>query len=110
VVKYLTPTDIEATLDVIERRSVVGSRLIIVYHSPAFLLRLVGPALRRLGEPLRSTFTAGQMSALLAKYRFVVVQDEDLPMIGSKLSTDIAQATRAMKHLRITTACRLPGQ
>ena len=108
VVMYLRPNDIEATLAVVERRSVVGSRLIIAYHSPTFLLRFIGPALRLLGEPLRSASTVSEMRALLARYGFRVVQDEDLPTIGRRLGADIAQATRTMKHLRIATADRLP--
>jgi methyltransferase (TIGR00027 family) len=104
VVMYLTPNDVEATLAVVERRSVVGSRLIIAYHSPTFLLRLIGPALRLLGEPLRSASTVSEMRALLARYGFRVVQDEDLPTIGRNLGADTAQATRTMEHLRIATA------
>jgi methyltransferase (TIGR00027 family) len=107
VVMYLTPKDVEATLAVVERRSEVGSRLIIAYHSPTFLLRLIGPALRLLGEPLRSASTVSEMRALLARYGFRVVQDEDLPTIGRKLGADTAQATRTMEHLRIATADRL---
>ena len=107
VVMYLTTADIEATLAIIERRSVVGSRLIIAYHSPALMLRLIGPFVRRLGEPLRSAFTADTMRALLSKYGFGVVWDAAMPTIGDAMSAEIAQATRRMKHLRIVTADRL---
>jgi len=62
------------------------------------------------GATTISRFAVPTPFALLAKYGFGVVQDEDLPMIGRKLSTDIAQATRILKHLRITTADRLPDQ
>src|SRR5215470_12522585 len=101
VVMYLTPADIETTLAVIEHRSAAGSRLIVEYHSPALMLRLIGPIVRRLGEPLRSAFTADTMRALLARYGFGVVRDDDLPTIGGALSAEIAQATRMMKHMRI---------
>jgi methyltransferase (TIGR00027 family) len=107
VVMYLAPADIEATLAIIERRSVVGSRLIIAYHSPALMLRLIGPFVRRLGEPLRSAFTADTMRALLSKYGFGVVWDAAMPTIDDAMSAEIAQATRRMKHLRIVTADRL---
>jgi len=107
VVMYLTPADIEATLDVIKRRSVSGSRLIVMYHSPALMLRLIGLIVRRIGEPLRSSFTADTMRALLARYGFGVVWDADMPTIGCAMSAEIAQATRRMKHLRIVTADRL---
>jgi hypothetical protein len=70
------------------------------------MLRLIGPVVRRLGEPLRSSFTADKMRALLAKYRFGVVWDADLPTIGGAMSAEIAQATRRWKHLRIVTADR----
>src|SRR5689334_16105073 len=57
VVMYLAPADVDATLAVIERRSAPRSRLIVLYHSPKPLLRVVGFFVRRLGEPLRSSFT-----------------------------------------------------
>ncbi len=107
VVMYLTPADIEATLAIIKRRSAAGSRLIVMYHSPALMLRLIGPVVRRMGEPLRSSFTADTMRMLVAKYGFGVVWDADMPTIGGAMSAEIAQATRRMKHLRIVTADRL---
>ncbi len=109
VVMYLTLADIEATLAVIDRRSAAASRLIVAYHSPWPLLRLVGLLLRRIGEPLRSAFTAEAMRGLLAKHKFEVVQDEDVPTIGAGLSAEIARATRVVKHLRIATAVRQLG-
>lgn len=107
VVMYLTPADIEATLYVIRRRSADGSRLIIVYHSPALMRRLIGLFVRRLGEPLRSAFTADEMRALLARYGFGVVSDADMPTIGVAMSPEIAEGTRRMKHLRIAIADRI---
>jgi len=107
VVMYLTKADVEATLAVIERRSARGSRLIVAYHSPALMLKLVGTIVRRMGEPLRSTFTADAMAALLAKHRFKVVRDDDLYAIGAALSDDLARATRMMKYMRIVTADRV---
>jgi methyltransferase (TIGR00027 family) len=107
VVMYLKLADIEATLAALAARSAPGSRLVVVYHSSAALLWLVGLVLRRIGEPLRSVFSATEMRALLAKYTFDVVRDEALPLIGARLSSDVAQATRIMKHMRIATAERL---
>jgi methyltransferase (TIGR00027 family) len=107
VVMYLTPADVEATLAVVERRSAAGSRLIVAYHSPALLLKLVGVLVRRMGEPLRSAFTADAMRALLTKHGFAVVRDDDLPAIGAALSDEVARATKKMKHMRIVTADRL---
>ncbi len=106
VVMYLAQPDIEATLAVIQRRSAPASRLVVVYHSPALVLRLVGLAVARLGEPLRSSFTADAMRALLATYGFAVVRDEATPAIGAALSPEVARATRGIKHVRIATADR----
>jgi hypothetical protein len=69
-------------------------------------LRLVALLVLLVGEPLRSVFTAGQMRTLFARFGFDVVQDEDIPAIAAKLSADLAQATRFVKHLRIATAVR----
>jgi methyltransferase (TIGR00027 family) len=107
VVMYLTPADVEATLAIVARRSAVGSRLVVAYHCPAPILRIVGFLVRRLGEPLRSVLTADAMRALLARHRFTVVRDEDLPTIAAALSPELGRATQILKHLRIVTADRL---
>jgi methyltransferase (TIGR00027 family) len=107
VVMYLTPADIEATLNVIKRRSAGGSRLIVAYHSPAPMLRVIGFFVRRLGEPLRSAFTADEMRELLARYGFGVVSDADIRTIGGAMSAEVAEGTRMMKHLRIVVADRI---
>jgi len=106
VIMYLAPSDIAATLAVIERRSAAASRLVVVYHQPALALRLMRPVMRRIGEPLRSSFTADAMRELLAAHGFAVVRDEDLPTIGAALSPSIAPKMRAMRHIRIATADR----
>lgn len=108
VVMYLTRADIEATLRVIEQRSPSASRLIVAYHSPALLRRVVGAIVRRVGEPLRSVFTSTEICKLLGKYSFRVIRDEALPEIAARLSPAIADATWPVKHLRIATADRAP--
>ena len=105
VVMYLTQAAIEATLDVVQKRSASDSRLIVVYHSPAPILKLVGLLLRVVGEPLRSAYSAEQMRELLARFGFDVLADADVPTIGGTLSADLAQ-TRYLKHMRIVTAAR----
>jgi methyltransferase (TIGR00027 family) len=109
VVMYLTPADVEKTLAVVARRSAAGSRLIVLYHSPAVILRLVGLLVRRLGEPLRSTFTPPAMRALLAQHGFAVIHDDDLPTLAAPLSAELARETRVVKHMRIATADLLPA-
>jgi len=104
VVMYLTQADIEATLGVVQRRSASGSRLVIVYHSPALILSVLGLALRWIGEPLRSAFEPERMQALLARYGFAVVDDQDLSAFGAALSPEIGVATRRVKHQRVVTA------
>jgi methyltransferase (TIGR00027 family) len=104
VVMYLDPSDVEATLAAVERRSAPKSRLIVVYHSPALLLRVVGPILRVIGEPLRSTYTKDAMSALLRKYGFRVASDRDNAQIGAALSPEIGKATKVITHQRIAIA------
>jgi methyltransferase (TIGR00027 family) len=104
VVMYLTERDIEATLEVVARRSAPGSRLIVAYFSPALLIHLVGVMVRRLGEPIQSVFTSDAMRTLLEKHRFRVVSDQGLPEIGRTLSANVARATRRLRHLRVVTA------
>jgi methyltransferase (TIGR00027 family) len=107
VVMYLSPADIEATLAVVERRSAAGSRLIIAYHVPALILKVVGILLKRLGEPLRSAFRPQQMRALLAQHGFDVLGDQDLLGVGLTLSPEIGKAAGRVKHMHIVTAERV---
>jgi methyltransferase (TIGR00027 family) len=104
VVMYLTRPQIEATLEVIARRSAARSQLIVAYHQPALILVLFGFLVRRLGEPLRSAFRAEQMRELLAAYGFRVTRDEDVPTIGARISACVGQQTRRLVHARVAVA------
>jgi methyltransferase (TIGR00027 family) len=106
VVMYLDRHEIETTLRVIEDRSAPGSRLIVAYHQPAWMLFLLAVIVRRLGEPIRTVLTPRQMRELLAQYGFSTRWDRDLPSIGYELSPEIGRAVRLMRHLRIVTANR----
>ena len=101
---YLRPSDIEASLAVIQRRSAPGSRLIVLYHVPALVLKVLGLLLKRVGEPLRSAFRPAQMRALLAKYGFEVSSDQDLASAGHALSPQIGKAAARVKHLHVAVA------
>lgn len=106
VVMYLTPAEVESTLRVLEKRSAPASRLVIVYHAPARILWLVGLLVRRMGEPLKSSFTPEAMRALLQRFGFGIVRDEDMPSVGASISAELAKDMRGIKHLRIVTADR----
>jgi methyltransferase (TIGR00027 family) len=106
VVMYLALPDIEATLAVIAHRSTVGSRLIIVYHAPALMLKIVGWMVRRVGEPLRSAFKPLEMRALLSKHGFSVLLDEDIRTTAAKLSPTLLRSTRLLRHMRTVVAKR----
>jgi methyltransferase (TIGR00027 family) len=106
VVMYLDRPAIQATLAVIDQRSAPGSRLVVAYHSPSWVLRVVGMIVRRVGEPLRSQFSADEMCALLARYRLDVVRDHSIAELGAAMSPAIGRATRFVPHLRIAIADR----
>ena len=106
VVMYLTRSAIEATLAIIARRSLPGSRLIVLYHSPALLLHLVGSVVRLLGEPLRSAFSPDVLRSVLANHGFEVARDRSVAEIGRALSAELGQALKVAGHLRILTAIR----
>jgi methyltransferase (TIGR00027 family) len=106
VVMYLTVADIEATLEILARRSAPGSRLIVNYQRPAVVLHLIGLWLRRLGEPLRSAFTPARMSRLLAAHGFEVASDHDLPELAAAISADLARSIRGLNHQRVAVADR----
>jgi methyltransferase (TIGR00027 family) len=106
VVMYLTRAEIEATLAVITRRSTPGSRVVIAYAAPGWLLPIVHLLVRRVGEPFRSVFRAGAMKALLASAGFTVLHDRDIPTLARPLSERAWKATRTLKHIRIVAAER----
>lgn len=108
VVMYLTAARIETTLTTLRRRSAPGSHLIVLYHSPAPILTLVGLATGWMGEPLRSTQTADAMRRMLADFGFSVNWDEDLPTLARPLDTDMAGGLRPVGHLRIVEAVATP--
>jgi methyltransferase (TIGR00027 family) len=109
VVMYLALPDVEKTLDVIDRRSSLGSRVVVVYHAHAAIRRVVGFFVARLGEPFRSEFLPEEMRTLLGRFRFGVVRDRDLRALGADVSPEVGRVTRFMKHLRIVTGDRAPG-
>jgi methyltransferase (TIGR00027 family) len=104
VVMYLTRAEVEATLAVVSRRSASGSRLIIAYAAPGLLLPLIHLLLRRIGEPVRSVYTARSMKAMLAQHRFAVVRDDDIPTLARTLSAQAGKGTRVLRHIRIVVS------
>jgi methyltransferase (TIGR00027 family) len=106
VVMYLTRADIEMSLAIVQRRSPPESRLIVLYHSPALILLLVGFLVRRIGEPLRSAFTPHALARLLANYGFGVRQDQGVHELARPLSPELSHALRHMGHLRLALAER----
>jgi methyltransferase (TIGR00027 family) len=105
VVMYLTREQVEATLAQIARRSAPGSRLVVVYVAPGHVIvRVVGVLVRRLGEPFRSKFREAEMRALLERYGFRVVRDEDLPASAARLAPAVTKMAARVKHMRSVTA------
>ena len=110
VIMYLERADIESTLRVIEARSARASCLTVVYHIPSLWLRPFGFFFRRIGEPLRSAFTTEQMRVLLGTHGFTVTQDDNLPTIARRLSAELGNATRFVRHMRIAIAESTPAR
>jgi methyltransferase (TIGR00027 family) len=106
VVMYLAPADIEATLRVIARRSLPGSRMVVVYHAPSPIVRILGFIVKWMGEPLKSSFKPDAIRALLDKYGFTAHRDESIASLGAPLDRAVARAMKRITHLRIVTADR----
>jgi methyltransferase (TIGR00027 family) len=108
VVMYLSRADIEATLDVIARRSSARSRLVVLYLSPSRFLRALGFFARATDEPLRSLLAPDEIRALVARFGFVVTSDEALPAVARRLSDDVRGIRWAIDHQRVVIADRAP--
>ena len=109
VVMYLSRADIEATLDVIARRSSARSRLVVLYLSPSRFLRALGLFARATDEPLRSLLAPDEIRALVARFGFVVTSDEALPAVARRLSDDVRGVRWAIDHQRVVIADRAPA-
>jgi methyltransferase (TIGR00027 family) len=106
VVMYLTPAQIDATLEVVRARSAPSSPLAVVYHSPALILVVIRFFLRRVGEPLRSAFTPEQMGAVLARHGFRVTSDSSMAEIARTLGLDAGRKLGYGAHIRAVFAVR----
>lgn len=98
VVPYLTPSQVEATLDVIVSRSAPGSRLIATYQVTSLSRLFVGSLVSLLGEPFRSGFTPEQMARLLTTRGLTIHSDADLVSLSAMAGLDrsrIGHITRA---------------
>ncbi len=104
VVMYLTPSEVEATLRVIEARSTPGSRLVIVYIGPGGWAPVVALVVRRLGEPFRSRYRSPEMRALLARHGFDVRIDESVDESAARIAPATQKAARRAKHMRTVIA------
>jgi methyltransferase (TIGR00027 family) len=104
VVMYLPEEAIAATLRVIDRRSAPGSRLIIVYHVPSWMLLTIAPLVRRLGEPLRSQTTPAEMSRLLERHDYRVVRDAAVSDFAKQGPPELARVAGFATHLHVVIA------
>ncbi|MFC9994159.1 class I SAM-dependent methyltransferase [Nocardia sp. NPDC127526] len=117
VMPYLTQSEVERTLDIIDRRSAPGSRLIATYPTPAsgsallkrWGLRLFLAAGGRLGskaqERLRSSWTPEQIHALFAVHGLDIVTDQDLLVVARALEVPVRRS-RVLATGRIAVADR----
>lgn len=117
VVAYLTPEEVEASTVLIAARSAPGSRLIVNYQMPsrrATAGQLVAHAVRVLtgphdpmaGEPRRSSWTPPAMSALLKRYGFTIVADDDLLKLARALPLDLPRLPSSLGSGRVAVADR----
>ena len=106
VIMYLTSAAVEATLDVVDRRSGAGSRLAALYVEPKWSTRLIGLGVAALGEPYRSRYRPPEMAALLTRHRFTVQSDTDSPAWARACGVDPGGAVMRMSADRIVVATR----
>ncbi len=116
VVPYLTPDEVEATLDVVAGRSAPGSRIVVGYLAPGLkqaLGRMLAAALGRLGsaqnplehEPQRSFYTADKMREALARHGFRVITDENLDAAAARFGVALTRRSSTAVG-RIAVAAR----
>lgn len=101
VVMYLDPKDVEATLSVSVKRSAPTSRLVINYHQPLWVRSVLGVFLRRVGEPLKSSYSPDEMGALLQRHGFTVRRDQNVYDILRGLDAQLGERLRGISHLRL---------
>jgi methyltransferase (TIGR00027 family) len=80
---YLTRAAHDATLSAIGRVAARGSHLFMTYHSGQHIAPLAF-AVKVVREPFVSTFSPGEIEALLARHGFRVMRDESDPEWGAR--------------------------
>jgi methyltransferase (TIGR00027 family) len=119
VVRYLTRTEVEATVDAIAERSAPGSRLVVNYQAASLsaalsrLARRFRTALARRPDPLareprRSSWTPTSMRELLAANGLRVTTDDDLLTLAKRLAIPVRRP-RTLRYGRVAVADR-PSQ
>jgi methyltransferase (TIGR00027 family) len=78
VIPYLALSQIEATLEVLAKRSARGSWLTATYQRFAVTSVALGWYVGREGEPFLTLFREGELDALLKRKRFTVKTDDEL--------------------------------
>lgn len=84
VIPYLTLPQIEATLDVVAKRSAPGSWLTATYQRFASTSVMLGWFVSRVGEPFLTLFREREIDALLSRKRFTVKSDDELVALAKR--------------------------
>jgi methyltransferase (TIGR00027 family) len=117
VVPYLTPSQVDSTLTVVDGRSAPASRLVVNYQSPS-LAAAVGRQVARAmfavsrkadplkREPRRSAWTPERMARRLTRYGFDVAADDDLLALAQRLGL-VVRARRSLGSGRLAIADRV---
>ena len=107
VITYLTPADVEASLDVIAARSAPGSRLLATYNESGVLRWLVSRVTKPSGEPVKAAYAPSAMRALLEARGFTVTSDRDGLARARRWSKRVSPIDRAwVRHHHVVIADR----
>ncbi|MCU1647469.1 MAG: SAM-dependent methyltransferase [Nocardia sp.] len=116
VVPYLTPEQVEATVDMVGKHSAPGSRLILTYPVPSrvysigrktvqVLLNLAGRHNPMAGEPNQSAWPPERMRKLLGARGFDVTTDVDQLSVARELDLKV-ERDRFLTRGRVAVADR----
>ena len=106
VISYLSPEEVEASLDAIAELSAPGSRLCATYNEDSALRRLFAAVTARSGEPQRACFTRAAMKALLVGRGFVVRSESGWDRTCGSVGAPRAAPPKARRALPPRGGCR----
>jgi methyltransferase (TIGR00027 family) len=116
VTPYLTSEAIDATLDIVAKRSARGSVLVMTYatpervNAPRVVASVVEPMFRVLGEPIIGLMSSEEVASRVRAHEFEVEDDAGLGDLSRRYAIPLPRVSLAERVLVARRSGRVPDR